>query len=98
MRGLLQEKKIVFRYRGNGKFAVAKRRRQEEAKERQARFDELTNTPAKIQEYINNWQKYRKEPVGEKVKFKLVERACKMKGLNWTKKDVDEINKNSKRR
>ena len=87
MRGLLNEKKkIVFRYRGNGKFAVAKRRRQEEAKERQARFDELTNTPAKIQEYINNWQKYRKAPVGEKVKFKLVERACKMKGLNWKKK------------
>lgn len=86
MRRLLDEKKkIVFRYRGNGKFAVAKRRRQEEAKERQARFDELTNTPAKIQEYINNWQKYRKAPVGEKVKFKLVERACKMKGLNWKK-------------
>jgi hypothetical protein len=83
--GLQEGKKIMFRYRGTGKFAVAKKRRQEDAKERQTRFDELTNTPAKIQEYINNWQKYRKAPVGEKVKFKLVERAMKMKGLNWKK-------------
>ena len=87
MRGLLDEnKKIMFRYRGTGKFAVAKKRRQDEAKERQASFDELTNTPAKIQEYINNWQKNRKAPVGKKVKFKIVERACKMKGLKWKKK------------
>ena len=78
MKGLLQKKKIVFRYRGNGKFAVAKRRRQEEAKERQAYFSELTNTPAKIQEYINNWQKYRKTPIGEKVIRKLADRATKM--------------------
>ena len=92
MRGLLQEKKIVFRYRGNGKFAVAKRRRQEEAKERQARFDELTNTPAKIQEYINNWQNYRKNPIGEKVIRKLAARATKM--VNHRKKK-NENNKNS---
>ena len=39
MRGLLQERKIMFRYRGTGKFAVAKRRRQEEAKERQTKYD-----------------------------------------------------------
>ena len=86
MRGLRDEyKKIMFRYRGTGKFAVRKAEKQEEAKSRQDYFDELTNTPAKIQEYINNWQKYRKAPVGEKVKFKLVERAMKMKGLNWKK-------------
>ena len=85
MRGLLENKKIMFRYRGTGKFAVRKAERQAEAKERQANFDEMTNTPAKIQEYINNWKKYRKMPVGEKVKFKLVERAMKMKGLNWKK-------------
>ena len=85
MRGLLDNKKIVFRYRGNGKFAVAKRRRQEEAKERQARFDEMTNTPAKIQEYINNWQNYRKNPIGEKVIRKLADRATKM--VNHRKKN-----------
>lgn len=79
MRGLLNEdKKIMFRYRGTGKFAVAKKRRQDEAKERQASFDELTNTPAKIQEYINNWQNYRKTPIGEKVIRKLADRATKM--------------------
>ena len=92
MRGLLDNKKIVFRYRGNGKFAVAKRRRQDEAKERQAYFNELTNTPAKIQEYINNWQKYRKAPVGEKVIRKLAARATKM--VNHRKKK-NENNKNS---
>ena len=86
MRGLLNEnKKIMFRYRGEGKFAVAKRRRQEEAKERQASFDELTNTPAKIQEYINNWQNYRKTPIGEKVIRKLADRATKM--VNHRKKN-----------
>ena len=86
MKRLLDEKKkIVFRYRGNGKFAVAKRRRQEEAKERQARFDEMTNTPAKIQEYINNWQNYRKTPIGEKVIRKLADRATKM--VNHKKKN-----------
>ena len=86
MRGLLNEdKKIMFRYRGTGKFAVAKKRRQDEAKERQASFDELTNTPAKIQEYINNWQNYRKTPIGEKVIRKLADRATKM--VNHKKKN-----------
>ena len=79
MRGLLDEnKKIMFRYRGTGKFAVARKRRQDEAKERQASFDELTNTPAKIQEYINNWQNYRKTPIGAKVIRKRADRATKM--------------------
>ena len=86
MRGLLNEKKkIVFRYRGNGKFAVAKKRRQDEAKQRQAYFSEITNTPAKIQEYINNWQNYRKTPIGEKVIRKLADRATKM--VNHKKKN-----------
>ena len=86
MRGLLNEnKKIMFRYRGTGKFAVARKRRQDEAKERQASFDELTNTPAKIQEYINNWQNYRKTPIGEKVIRKLADRATKM--VNHKKKN-----------
>ena len=82
MRRLLDEKKkIVFRYRGNGKFAVAKRRRQEEAKERQARFDEMTNTPDKIQRYIMDLD----NNVGEKVVRKLAARATKM--VNHRKKN-----------
>ena len=89
MRRLLDEKKkIVFRYRGNGKFAVAKRRRQEEAKERQARFDEMTNTPDKIQKYIMDLD----NNVGEKVVRKLAARATKM--VNHRKKK-NENNKNS---
>ena len=88
MRGLLEKKKIVFRYRGNGKFAVAKRRRQEEAKERQARFDEMTNTPDKIQKYVMDLD----TNVGRKVVRKLAARATKM--VNHRKKK-NENNKNS---
>ncbi len=89
MRRLLDEKKkIVFRYRGNGKFAVAKRRRQEEAKERQARFDEMTNTPDKIQKYVMDLD----TNVGRKVVRKLAARATKM--VNHRKKK-NENNKNS---
>ena len=83
MRGLLENKKIVFRYRGNGKFAVAKRRRQEEAKERQTRFDELTNTPDKIQKYIMDLDNH----VGEKVVRKLAARGTKM--VNHRKKNTN---------
>ena len=82
MKRLLDEKKkIVFRYRGNGKFAVAKRRRQEEAKERQARFDEMTNTPEKIERYVNDLD----TNVGRKVVRKLAARATKM--VNHRKKN-----------
>ena len=78
MRGLLDEnKKIVFRYRGTGKFAVRKAQRQAEAKERQARFDELTNTSIKIQEYIES-RLNTDEQVGTKVEKKLVARGMKM--------------------
>ncbi len=83
MRGLLEKKKIVFRYRGNGKFAVAKRRRQEEAKERQARFDEMTNTPEKIERYVNDLD----TNVGRKVVRKLAARATKM--VNHRKKNTN---------
>ena len=82
MKRLLDEKKkIMFRYRGNGKFAVAKRRRQEEAKERQARFDEMTNTPEKIERYVNDLD----TNVGRKVVRKLAARATKM--VNHRKKN-----------
>ena len=80
MRRLDERKKIVFRYRGNGKFAVCKREKQAEAKERQARFDEMTNTPDKIQRYIMDLDNH----VGEKVVRKLAARATKM--VNHKKK------------
>ena len=42
MRGLLNEnKKIMFRYRGTGKFAVAKKRRQAEAIERNEGYQKM---------------------------------------------------------
>ena len=75
-----KEKKIMFRYRGEGKFAVRKREKQAEAKERQARFDEMTNTPDKIQRYIMDLDNH----VGEKVVRKLAARATKM--VNHKKK------------
>jgi hypothetical protein len=83
MRGLLENKKIMFRYRGTGKFAVAKKRRQEEAKERQARFDELTNTPDKIQKYVMDLDNH----VGKKVVRKLAARGTKM--VNHRKKNTN---------
>ena len=54
MKGLLQEKKIMFRYRGEGKFAVAKRRRQAEAIERNKVYQKQISTSFGIKEYIIN--------------------------------------------
>ena len=54
MRGLLERKKIVFRYRGNGKFAVRKREKQREAMVRNSYYQEQISTPAGIKEYITN--------------------------------------------
>ena len=55
MKGLLDEKKkIMFRYRGEGKFAVAKRRRQAEAIERNKVYQKQISTPFGIKEYIIN--------------------------------------------
>ena len=54
MKGLLQEKKIMFRYRGEGKFAVAKRRKQAEAIERNNAYQKQISTPFGIKEYIIN--------------------------------------------
>jgi|TARA_R110002110_G_scaffold164548_1_gene364723 hypothetical protein len=81
--GLQESKKITFRYRGTGKFAVRKAEKQAEAKERQDVFNELTNTPQKINDYINSNGRYWC-PVGDKVKAKLIARAMKM--VNHKKK------------
>ena len=51
--GLQEEKKIMFRYRGEGKFAVARRRRQAEAIERNNAYQKIISTKAGINEYIS---------------------------------------------
>ena len=53
MKGLLENKKIMFRYRGEGKFAVAKKRRQAEAIERNNAYQKQISTPAGIKEYLS---------------------------------------------
>ena len=51
--GLQDNKKIVFRYRGEGKFAVARKRRQDEATERNNAYQKMVSTKAGINEYIS---------------------------------------------
>ena len=71
MRGLLENKKIVFRYRGNGKFAVAKQRRQAEAIERNNAYQKQISTPAGIKEYITNSRFTATKNIGKKQYAKL---------------------------
>tara|TARA_Y100000015_G_scaffold20991_1_gene20382 strand:- start:928 stop:1173 length:246 start_codon:yes stop_codon:yes gene_type:complete len=71
MRGLLENKKIVFRYRGNGKFAVAKQRRQAEAIERNNAYQKQISTPAGIKEYITNSRFVATKNIGKKQYTKL---------------------------
>jgi len=51
--GLQERKKIMFRYRGEGKFAVARKRRQDEAIERNYAYKRMVSTKAGINEYIS---------------------------------------------
>ena len=71
MKGLLQEKKIMFRYRGEGKFAVAKRRKQAEAIERNNAYQKQISTPAGIKEYITNSRFVATKNIGKKQYTKL---------------------------
>ena len=71
MKGLLQEKKIVFRYRGEGKFAVAKRRKQAEAIERNNAYQKQISTPAGIKEYITNSRFVATKNIGKKQYTKI---------------------------
>ena len=66
MRGLLQEKKIMFRYRGEGKFAVARKRRQDEAIARNEGYQKMISSKAGINEYIANTNR-----IGKKQLTKL---------------------------
>ena len=85
MRGLLQEKKIVFRYRGPGKFAVRKREKQREAMVRNAYYQEQISTPEGIKEYITNSRFTATKNIGKKQYAKL-------------KAMLNENTKNGKRR
>ena len=71
MKGLLQEKKIMFRYRGEGKFAVAKRHKQVEAIERNNAYQKQISTPAGIKEYITNSRFVTTKNIGKKQYAKL---------------------------
>jgi len=71
MRGLLNEnKKIMFRYRGTGKFAVAKKRRQDEAIARNEGYQKMVSSKAGIKEYIANTKNIGKKQLA-KLKSKL---------------------------
>ena len=60
MRGLLNEnKKIMFRYRGTGKFAVAKKRRQDEAIERNNAYQKQNTIPT----YLQGWCRFKLIPI-----------------------------------
>jgi len=79
MRGLLQEKKIIFRYRGEGKFAVARKRRQDEAIERNNAYQKQISTPAGIKEYITNTRFTTTKNIGKKQYAKLQSLLKKLK-------------------
>ena len=71
MKGLLDNKKIMFRYRGEGKFAVAKRRKQAEAIERNNAYQKQISTLAGIKEYITNSRFVATKNIGKKQYTKL---------------------------
>ena len=71
MRGLLDNKKIMFRYRGEGKFAVARKRRQNEAIERNNAYQKQISTLAGIKEYITNSRFVTTKNIGAKQYAKL---------------------------
>jgi len=69
--GLQEDKKIMFRYRGEGKFAVARKRRQAEAIERNNAYQKQISTPAGIKEYITNSRFVATKNIGKKQMAKL---------------------------
>lgn len=69
--GLQDNKKVVFRYRGEGKFAVAKKRRQDEAIERNNAYQKQISTPEGIKEYITNSRFVSTKNIGKKQMAKL---------------------------
>ncbi len=47
------EKKVMYRYSGNGKFAVRKQEKQQEAIERNTAYQKMISTPDGITKYIS---------------------------------------------
>jgi len=72
--GLQENKKIMFRYRGTGKFAVARQVRQEQALERNSAYQKQISTPEGIQQYIALTPS-----IGEKQMTKLNALTIKLK-------------------
>ena len=80
MKRLLDEnKKLMFRYRGEGKFAVAKRRKQAEAIERNNAYQKQISTLAGIKEYITNSRFTATKNIGKKQYAKLQSLLKKLK-------------------
>lgn len=48
------EKKVMYRYSGNGQFAVRKREKQQEAIERNAAYQEQISTERGIRDYMQH--------------------------------------------
>ena len=71
MRRLDERKKIVFRYRGTGKFAVRKAEKQAEAKERNEAYQRQISTSEGIKEYITNSRFTSTKNIGRKQMTKL---------------------------
>lgn len=71
MKRLDERKKIVFRYRGTGKFAVRKAEKQAEAKERNEAYQKQISTPEGINEYITNSRFTATKNIGRKQYAKL---------------------------
>lgn len=46
------EKKVMYRYSGNGKFAVRKQEKQQEAVERNTAYRKMISTPEGVAQYI----------------------------------------------
>lgn len=65
MRGLLENKKIMFRYRGTGKFAVRRKERQAEAIARNEGYQKMISSKTGINEYIANTKEIGKKQLAK---------------------------------
>ena len=68
------EKKVMYRYSGNGKFAVRKREKQQEAAERNAAYQEQISTARGIRDYMQD----PKRNLGTKQMLKLEAKLLKL--------------------
>ena len=80
------EKKVVYRYSGNGKFAVRKREKQQEAIERKEAYQKLISTPEGIRSYIKSKEDAFGVKIGSKQLGKLEAKLMHMEYQKSKKK------------